>query len=81
MARKDLFKGTLEAMLSPEQAVARPPQGKGILHNSALGAVEAGLAHNQNRTQVVDLDPSEIEDSEHADRLPYDDSDLIGLVV
>ena len=80
MARKDLFKGTLEAMLSPEQAVARPPQGKGILHNSALGAVEAGLAHNQNRTQVVDLDPSEIKDSEHADRLPYDDSDLTGLV-
>ena len=75
MARKDVFKGTLEALINPVEAPARP-QSKSILQSVALGAVESGLARGM---QLLDLDPDQISQSEFADRLPFDDADLASL--
>ncbi len=53
MARKDVFKGTLEALINPP---ARP-HSKSILQSAALGAVESGLARG---LQLTELEPDQI---------------------
>jgi len=73
MARKDVFKGTLEALINPP---ARP-HSKSILQSAALGAVESGLARG---LQLTELEPDQIIQSEFEDRLPYDDASLADLV-
>ena len=73
MARKDVFKGTLEALINPP---TRSPS-KSILQSAALGAVESGLARG---LQLTELDPTQIVQSEFEDRLPYDDATLADLV-
>ena len=73
MARKDVFKGTLEALINPP---ARPAS-KAILQSAALGAVESGLARG---LQLTELDPDQIVQSEFEDRLPYDEAALRDLV-
>ena len=73
MARKDVFKGTLEALINPP---ARP-HSKSILQSAALGAVESGLARG---LQLTELEPDQIIQSEFEDRLPYDDASLSDLV-
>lgn len=76
MARKDVFKGALEAMINASDHPA-PSQSKSILKTGALGAVESGLARG---LQLLDLEPDQIARSEFEDRLPYDDSDLHELI-
>ena len=49
MARKDVFKGTLEALINPP---ARP-MSKSILQSAALGAVESGMARAKNAVNVL----------------------------
>ena len=73
MARKDVFKGTLEALINPPTR----PQSKSILQSAALGAVESGLARG---LQLTELDPDQIIQSEFEDRLPYDETSLADLV-
>ena len=73
MARKDVFKGTLEALINPP---ARP-HSKSILQSAALGAVESGLARG---LQLTELEPDQIIQSEFEDRLPYNDASLADLV-
>ena len=76
MARKDIFKGTLEALINPPDSPARPTS-KSILHSAALGGVENGLARG---LQLLDLDPDQISQSEFEDRMPYDESALADLI-
>ena len=76
MARKDVFKGALEALINPSDPPARS-QSKSILQTGALGAVESGLARS---LQLLDLDPDQIERSEFEDRLPHDSSNLVDLI-
>lgn len=76
MARKDVFKGALEAMINPPDTPARS-QSKSILQTGALGAIESGLARG---LQLLDLDPEQIAQSEFEDRLPFDPSDLDDLI-
>lgn len=76
MARKDVFKGALEAMINAQDAPARA-QSKSILQSGALGAVESGLARG---LQLLDLEPDQIAQSEFEDRLPYDPAELADLV-
>lgn len=76
MARKDVFKGTLEALINPGDNPSRP-QSKSILQSAALGAVESGLARGLH---LLDLDPDQISHSEFEDRLPYDDAALADLI-
>lgn len=77
MARKDVFKGTLEALINPAAPPARPSGGKSILQSAALGGVEAGLARS---LQLLELDPATISGSEFEDRLPHSPEDLADLV-
>jgi len=76
MARKDVFKGALEALINPPDSPARP-QSKTILQTGALGAVESGLARG---LQLLELNPDQISRSEFEDRLRYDPADLGDLV-
>jgi len=76
MARKDVFKGALEALINPPDSPVRP-QSKSILQTGALGAVESGLARG---LQLLDLEPDQIAQSEFEDRLPYDQADLGDLI-
>jgi len=76
MARKDVFKGALEALINPAESPARA-QSKSILQTGALGAVESGLARG---LQLLDLDPDQIAQSEFEDRLPFDPADLSDLI-
>lgn len=76
MARKDVFKGALEALINPVDPPARAGS-KSILQTGALGAVESGLARG---LQLLDLEPDQIARSEFEDRLPVDPADLNDLV-
>lgn len=73
MARKDVFKGTLEALINPP---ARP-MSKSILQSAALGAVESGMARG---LQLTELEPDQIAQSDYEDRLPYDETALADLI-
>lgn len=73
MARKDVFKGTLEALINPPARSAP----KSILHSAALDAVESGLARG---LQLTELDPGQVIQSEFEDRLPQDEAALAELV-
>jgi len=76
MARKDVFKGALEAMINAQDAPARA-RSKSILQSGALGAVESGSARG---LQLLDPEPDQIAQSEFEDRLPYDTAELADLV-
>lgn len=78
MARKDVFAGALASLMNTEGGTSpRSGAGKSILHSSALGAVETGLARG---LQLTELDPGLVHESEFADRLPYGEADLQDLI-
>lgn len=77
MARKDVFKGTLESLFAPAPS-ARAHSTKSILQSAALDAVEAGLART---LQLAEIDPNNVEASEFDDRMPDTGGGLDDLVV
>lgn len=76
MARKDVFAGALASLMNAE-ANGTSKTGKSILHSSALGGIESGLARG---LQLIEIDPAQVRDSEYADRMPYAETDLNDLI-
>lgn len=73
MARKDVFKGTLESMMG----APAPSPSKSLFKTAALGALDSELARG---LKLADLDPKQISPSKFEDRFPYTEADLADLV-